>query len=352
MKSRQSCDFSHLCALAVIAVAIGLAAMLSAFVVADAAEPADAAPGGVVAEKAVIEGAAVAPAGDYRGGQIEMQLISEVKRVRAGQPFTVGLWIRHAPGWHTYWRNPGVVGVATSFEWDLPEGFAAGPVQWPAPQRTKMATLTAYGYEGECVLLTEIVPPAELGVGVAEVTLKTKVGWMACANSCHPGWSDFELTLPVASGDAAQENLPAAPEWNAQAHELIEAERGRFPEVIEGWRASARRGGNGGAKDRTDGWLELTVHPPEGRSPAQSKGGWGNVYFFSQDDQVDSDAPQEVRENADGTVTLRMQRSQYAPEDPTSLPGVVYRKAGWPTFPTGAADAKPPHPWLWIEPEW
>ncbi len=351
MKSRQSCHFTHLSAPA-IAVAIALPAMLLAFAVAEAAEPAEPATGGPVGAKRIIEGAAVAPSQDYRGGQVEMQLISEVNSVRAGQPFTVGLWIQHAPGWHTYWRNPGVVGVATTFVWDLPEGFTAGPVQWPAPQRTKMATLTAYGYEGECVLLIEIVPPAELADGVAEVALKTKVGWMACGSSCHPGWSDFELTLPVAHGNGGRENPLVAPEWNAQAHELIEAERGRFPEVIEGWRASARRGGSGVSKGKTDGWLELTVHPPKGQSPAESESGWGDVYFFSQDDQVDSDAPQEVRENADGTVTLRMQLSQYAPENPKSLPGVVYRKAGWPAVPSGDANAKPPHQWLWIEPEW
>ena len=34
------------------------------------------------------------------------------RRGRAGQPFRVGLRLRLAPGWHTYWQNPGDAGAA------------------------------------------------------------------------------------------------------------------------------------------------------------------------------------------------------------------------------------------------
>lgn len=284
----------------------------------------------------LVAGAARVPQKDYRGGQISMQLMSEVKSIRAGQSFTVGLWIQHAPGWHTYWSNPGVVGVATTFVWDLPQGFTAGPVQWPAPQRTKMATLTAYGYEGDCVLLIDIQAPESLPVENASITLKAKLGWMACANTCHPGWSDFELTLPVAEAKTGVT-------WNEEAHQLFEMERGRFPEPIEGWKYAAARVTEGGVADAEGSWMELTVSPEQGTESDLSLSEWGDVYFFSIDDQVDSDTSQVVRANSDGSLTLRMKRSQYSPEDPDTLSGVLYRKAGW------GADA---HPWMWVESAW
>ncbi len=294
----------------------------------------------------VIEGAAVAPAEDYRGGQIELQLISEVRSIRPGEPFTVGLYIQHGPGFHTYWQNPGVVGVKTTFEWDLPEGFEAGPVQWPAPQRTKMATLGAYGYEGECVLLTEITPPKEMPKDLAKVTLKTKVGWMACATTCHPGWSDFELTLPV--GDATGDGEKAKPNWNQQAHKLIKAERKNFPNVIKGWRTETGRVPGGDADNQ---WLELTVFSPKGEQKAWTNlEDWGDVYFFSHDDQVDSDAPQKLTVKADGSLTLRMKVSQYTPENPKSLPGILFRAKGW--LSPDAEDDTKAHPWMWIDPKW
>jgi len=285
-----------------------------------------------------VEGAALVPTKDFRGGQISMQLMSEVKSVRPGQTFTLGLWIRHAPGWHTYWSNPGVVGVATTFEWQLPDGISAAPVQWPAPQRTKMATLTAYGYEGDCVLLIDVTVSDQLSADQKSVTLKAKLGWMACATSCHPGWSDFELTLPVSHGESEVE-------WNEKAHRIIEAERGRFPEQIDGWKYHAQRVTETGEPAADGEWMELTAHPTSGGGPTQpvTLEDWGDVYFFSIDDQVDSDAVQTVQANPDGSVTLRMKKSQYAPDSPATLSGVLYRERGW---------GKNDHPWMLVDAKW
>ena len=293
---------------------------------------------GDFSEDEVIEGAALAPKKDYRGGKVQLQLMSEVKSIQPGKKFTVGLWIRHQPGWHTYWTNPGVVGVATTFQWDLPEGFSAGPVQWPAPQRTEMATLTAYGYEGECVLLMDISVPENLSADSGPVTLRTKVGWMACATSCHPGWSDFELTLPVKDVDGR-----SAPDLNQAAHELIEAERGRFPEKIDGWKFSASRVTGSGEDGAEEKWLELRVSPEGDTQAPGTLAEWGDVYFFSIDDQVDSDSAQKLRRDKDGSLTLRMKLSQYAPDDPKTLSGVLYRGAGW---------GPKAHPWMWVDAPW
>ena len=39
-------------------------------------------------------------------------LVSDTDRVAPNMPFKVGLRLRLAPGWHTYWQNPGDAGVA------------------------------------------------------------------------------------------------------------------------------------------------------------------------------------------------------------------------------------------------
>lgn len=313
------------------------AAIVALFASKAIADDSSAGPSVAFSDAELVAGAAQAPNKDYRGGQISMQLMSEVNSIQPGQTFTLGLWIRHAPGWHTYWSNPGVVGVATAFVWDLPEGFSAAAVQWPAPQRTKMATLTAYGYEGDCVLLVDITAPDELPKDQKSVTLKTKLGWMACATSCHPGWSNFELTLPVATKESSDVN------WNDEAHRLIEAERGRFAEAIDGWKYEAQRVTEAGEPDADGKWIELTARAVVELSQPRTLQQWGDVYFFSIDDQVDSDTPQVVRANEDGSVTLRMKESQYAPDNPANLSGVLYREQGW------RADA---HPWMSVEAKW
>src|SRR5690606_2221484 len=86
---------------------------------------------------------------DTAGNPLDIRLISETRSIRAGGTFFLGLHLRHPVGAHTYWKHPGIVGLATQIEWDLPAGFVAGPIQWPAPEPVKMAIYQAQGYHGE-----------------------------------------------------------------------------------------------------------------------------------------------------------------------------------------------------------
>ncbi|MEM6280249.1 MAG: protein-disulfide reductase DsbD domain-containing protein, partial [Verrucomicrobiota bacterium] len=118
-------------------------------------------------------------------GLKELKFITESKYIEPGSTITVGLRIVPDEGHHTYWRGPGIVGVATVIEWDLPEGFEAGPIQWPAPEKVDMVGITANGYKGDTILLTEIKIPEDLPRGAFH--LHAKIAWMSCATSCNPG---------------------------------------------------------------------------------------------------------------------------------------------------------------------
>ena len=68
-----------------------------------------------------------------------VRLVTDASAVVPGRPLTVGLLLDPEPGHHTYWRGPGIVGVATRLDWNLPPGFAAGPILWPPPETVLMA---------------------------------------------------------------------------------------------------------------------------------------------------------------------------------------------------------------------
>src|SRR5258705_12747358 len=57
---------------------------------------------------------------------VKAHLVSEVSAVAPGQSFWVALELNIRDGWHTYWRNPGDSGQATTLKWQLPPGFTAG----------------------------------------------------------------------------------------------------------------------------------------------------------------------------------------------------------------------------------
>jgi len=128
-------------------------------------------------------------------------LIADTTKIAPGKPFTVGVRLQLAPGWHTYWQFPGEAGGPPKVEWQLPEGFRAGEIQWPMPRsRMDEGDLLTYVYEDDLVLPVEITPPASLPAG--DVTLKAHVRWLVCAQTCIPGEGDVELK--IATGGAGE----------------------------------------------------------------------------------------------------------------------------------------------------
>ena len=148
---------------------------------------------------------AQAPLSALPGGEqalVTPSLIADTTKIAAGKPFTVGVRLQLAPGWHTYWIYPGESGGAPKVEWELPAGFRAGEIQWPIPHaRLDDGDLLTYTYEGDLVLPVEITPPATLPAG--EVTLKAEVRWLACEQTCIPGQGTVELQLGTGEGGEA-----------------------------------------------------------------------------------------------------------------------------------------------------
>ncbi len=105
----------------------------------------------------------------------------------------------HATGWHTYWKNPGDAGLPTRIEWQLPEGWSAGDIEWPAPRRiANGGGFASYGYEGELVLPVMVFTPRDWN-GRTPVQLSARVSWLACRETCIPESAQLSLELPVSA---------------------------------------------------------------------------------------------------------------------------------------------------------
>ena len=63
----------------------------------------------------------------YQGKQlVRTELLADTNAIVPGKPFTVGLLLRMAPGWHTYWKFSGDAGLPTELKWKLPPGWKIG----------------------------------------------------------------------------------------------------------------------------------------------------------------------------------------------------------------------------------
>lgn len=96
----------------------------------------------------IVAGPAFADGAEQSGDLLRATLITESSSVQPGQPIWVALRQQIVPGWHTYWRNPGEGGQATTLRWELPPGWKAGAPVWPAPTRYRMGPFTNFVYSG------------------------------------------------------------------------------------------------------------------------------------------------------------------------------------------------------------
>ena len=145
---------------------------------------------------------AVAPQGlaqTYQGKQlVRAELLADTNAVIPGKPFTAGLLLRMAPGWHTYWKFSGDAGLPTELNWKLPSGWKIGEIQWPIPLKTiDPGDIETYGYENEVLLIQEITPPPN--IDSSSMKLVAEANWLVCERICIPGSATLQLDLPVAS---------------------------------------------------------------------------------------------------------------------------------------------------------
>src|SRR6267154_2144014 len=136
---------------------------------------------------------------NYQGKQlVRAELLADTNAVVPGKPFTVGLLLRMAPGWHTYWKFSGDAGLATELKWKLPLGWKVGDIQWPIPLKTiDPGDIETYGYENEVLLMQEITPSQKLDN--SRVKLSAEANWLVCEKICIPGSATPQLELPVST---------------------------------------------------------------------------------------------------------------------------------------------------------
>jgi thiol:disulfide interchange protein DsbD len=135
----------------------------------------------------------------YQGKElVKAELLADANAIVPGKPFTIGLLLRMAPGWHTYWAFSGDAGLPTELKWKLPSGWKVGEIQWPIPLKTiDPGDIETYGYENEVLLMQEITPPQKLDN--SGVKLSAEANWLVCEKICIPGSATLQLELPVST---------------------------------------------------------------------------------------------------------------------------------------------------------
>ena len=158
-----------------------------------------------------------------RSEHTQARLLSSTTGIIPGETFFVALHLVMDEGWHTYHKDPGDAGLATSIDWTLPEGVTAGEIIWPTPIQFETAGIASQGYEGEVYLRVPISVSDQFS-SETPVTLEAAVMWLECADICIPGEATLALKMNINPQAALVQGAP----WD-EWHSLEEANDEMMP---------------------------------------------------------------------------------------------------------------------------
>ena len=234
---------------------------------------------------------------------VKVQLISEMNGIISGQTFNLGLHIQHEKGWHTYWKNPGDVGLAPTIKWELPKGFEAMPFLWASPEIHKMGIIDVQAYHGEVTHILPIKAPIGLE-NDSLVTLKGRLSWLMCSKQCIPAFQDVSIKLPVLK----------QPTFIGKWKEGFVRTKTQQPVVVEGWNITALDKGK---------IIEMQINPREGLPKTPAK-----PWFFCDENHITTQKHPEYKQLGRGLV-MRMSKTEWAPAKITQLSGHLNAPKGW-----------------------
>ncbi len=150
---------------------------------------------------------------------VEATLVSDSEQVVVGEEFRVGVSLKISDGWHIYWTYPGNTGKPTRVKFSSNQDHTKVlEPSFPYPKIFDDANLDelSFGYVHEVLIPANAMvfdsPPD------AHTTIRAKVTYLACKNSCVTGSATPKLTLTVGDQkipspmatkfDAVQSQLP------------------------------------------------------------------------------------------------------------------------------------------------
>ena len=240
-----------------------------------------------------------ASSGLVQRDHLQAELVAEVDSVQPGTELRVGLRMVPDAGWHTYWKNPGDSGLATTIEWTLPEGVTASEIAWPYPDAIPFAHLINYGYDGEHLLPVTLSIPADLATDQS-LRLEASADWLVCEEICIPGDATLELELPVSN---------QAPVADRNVAELFAWADARRPEAVD-WPARFSTEG---------GQLSVQVES----EAIGSARGWE---FFSEDNNLVDHSVEPVLNAGKGQLFVAQALSPFVNRFPDALDFVLVER--------------------------
>jgi DsbC/DsbD-like thiol-disulfide interchange protein len=151
------------------------------------------------------------------------RMVAEHTALVPGTTAHLGLSFDIQPGWYMYWHGLNDSGFGAEVRAELPEGFEAGPLLWPAPRRYLIdgpVPILDHVYRGRFTIIMPVKVPEGLEPG-STVRFSARLDWAVCSDACVFEADHVSLSVSIAE--------PGAEPGRSGAAHLFDEARRRLP---------------------------------------------------------------------------------------------------------------------------
>lgn len=121
----------------------------------------------------------------YAAENVKIEYTTNYININPEQNFEVGIKFTIKKGWHILGQDVGDIGLPTTVDWVLPEGYEVVATKWSETKKFIDGEITQYGYENQAYYQATIKPSDYLRT---KANLRAKISWLACfEDECVPG---------------------------------------------------------------------------------------------------------------------------------------------------------------------
>jgi len=227
---------------------------------------------------------------------VKTEMISEYEQIASGMQFKVAIKMIMSNEWYIYWKNPGDAGLATYFEWVLPENVDIIDEKWEIPEKIFFQDMASFGYKKkDCFYFTfKIDDPAPNN---SDLMLKVKSNWLECKEKCVAGESVDSIMIKISDNPLKSNS------------DIFKDISSKVPEENSDWRFSAVR------KSKS---ILLDFHKPSVLS-----GNFNSVIFIPYENGIFNNGSKQHLTKSGDSYTLEILLDPLRTEEPKIIKGIL-----------------------------
>lgn len=144
---------------------------------------------------------------EYSGKTLNCQIIPQYLNLSQNtNKFGINVVFKLQPHYHIYYKNPGDIGKPTTITWSKSPDYTINEKPWPKPKVFIDSGFKTIGYEDSVVFPYELILNSKPKPG-SNLNIEANIAWLACKDSCIPGQTKLDISIPIEAISQANTNF-------------------------------------------------------------------------------------------------------------------------------------------------